>query len=194
MNDAELEVYGELTDVLMVLSEASAGDYGVRVHTEQPADHPLGALAAGLNQLLSSLEEARRGAPPSPVMSTSSLAAPVLPVADRALLVVLAGSLDVVEADRVANRLVDAASAESALAVILDLTAVGGLDAGAAERLGRAARTLGMLGAQCYLTGVSREIAELLCDLDVPMPGLIVLPTLADALARCRSPRASAGS
>lgn len=190
MNDAELEVYGELTEVLMVLSEANAGDYGVRVHTDHPADHPLGALAAGVNSLLAALETTPREATASAAVAPLP-AWPVLRIADRALLVVLAGALDAVQADRTVGRVVDAVAAESARTAVLDLTAVVSLDPAAAERIGRAARTLRMLGAEMLLTGVSREVAEVVCDLDVPLVDVTVLPTLADAIARCAAPGAA---
>src|SRR3954463_9483189 len=56
------EVYSKIADVLVALADVGSGDYSVRLESSFPESHPLGALCAGINEMIGSLaEEQQRG-------------------------------------------------------------------------------------------------------------------------------------
>ncbi len=102
----------------------------------------------------------------------AALSAPVLPVEDGVLVLPLVGHVDVARADRLLEVLLDCVQRQRATFVILDLTGVPAVDAPVAERLVRAARAVGLLGARVAVTGVSPKIARELMDLGVDLSNL----------------------
>jgi rsbT co-antagonist protein RsbR len=79
---------------------------------------------------------------------------------------------------------------------ILDVTGVPDADMGVAAALGRAARAIGLLGAEVVLTGMQPALAQALVEIGVDLGGIATRGTLRDgiayALARAQS-QAGAG-
>jgi rsbT co-antagonist protein RsbR len=117
------------------------------------------------------------------------LGTPLLELSDDILTLPLVGHIDTARAldmtERLLNRIVESRSRW----VILDLTAINGVDTSTAEHLLRLSRTVRLLGCRCVMTGVSPSLAGTLAGLGIELDGLIPMRTLKEGLAYCRSPR-----
>lgn len=118
-----------------------------------------------------------------------NLGAPILQVWDGVLAVTLIGLLTDFRAERVTEALLARVVATKSHVAILDLTSVDEIDASTAHHLGRMVRTLGLLGCECVVSGVSPRVARLLVDLDVDFGALRIYQTLAAALPAVVSQR-----
>lgn len=118
----------------------------------------------------------------------TELVAPIIPVFDDLVAVPFVGALEDESLERIVERLSDTVSQGSARTVVLDLTGVTQTDESAGDGLSRLHRTLAMLGAELVLTGVGAELAEILCDAE--LPALTIRKSLEAAL-RAHLQRAS---
>ena len=57
--DIDGEVLDKIADVLLTLSEVSVGIYK-KLHTDLPANHPIGALFQGVNEMIDALEREKQ--------------------------------------------------------------------------------------------------------------------------------------
>jgi PAS domain S-box-containing protein len=121
------------------------------------------------------------------------LSTPLIPLAERVVMMPLIGSIDRARAEQALDTLLRGVTQHRAEIAILDITGVSNVDAEVAAALVRAARAVELLGAQAILTGVRPEVAQTLVTLDVDLGGVVTSGTLqsgvAHALARTRALR-----
>jgi anti-anti-sigma regulatory factor len=103
----------------------------------------------------------------------SELAAPVIPVAERVVVVPIVGRLDADRARRVMRVLLRGVARHRARVVILDLTGLSAVDEAVAGRVVDATRATKLLGAQAVLVGAGAEMAEAIADLELDVGELI---------------------
>lgn len=97
----------------------------------------------------------------------AELATPLIPLDARTLLMPLLGELDPERAQQMLEVLLTGVRERGARVVILDVSGVPVIDAGAAEALHRCAGGLRLLGARCLVTGIRPAVADELVQLDV---------------------------
>jgi rsbT co-antagonist protein RsbR len=111
------------------------------------------------------------------------LGAPVLRVWNGVLAVPLVGHLDAQRADRILEVLLGAVTEARARVAVIDLTGVDVVDSDTAGYLIRLVQAVGLLGADCVLSGISPAVAQLFVDQRVDLQRVRAFSTLEDALA-----------
>ena len=106
------------------------------------------------------------------------LATPLLPVADGVVVLPVIGTLDPDRASFVMEALLAGVAHHRARVAIVDITGLHTVDTAAAEGLVRAARAIGLLGAEAVLTGVRPAVARTLVELGTDLGGLVILGDL----------------
>ena len=122
---------------------------------ERAYDEAIGELQTTLTDLQSQHEELLRTRELAQQLST-----PVIRLAPGVLMMPLVGQLDRDRANLVLERLLEATKAERARHVILDITGIGHVDAGALGYFERVARALRLIGAVTILAGVRPQVAR----------------------------------
>lgn len=89
-----------------------------------------------------------------------SLAAPVLFVQSRVLLVPLVGTIDRQRIQRFAKRMLHACREQRARALVIDLTGVVSLEGATAGSLSEAVIAAHLLGVRVVLTGIAQQVAQ----------------------------------
>ncbi|WP_437964211.1 PAS domain-containing protein [Sorangium sp. So ce260] len=106
------------------------------------------------------------------------LSTPLIPIADKVVVMPLIGTIDSNRANQVLETLLDGVVARQASVAILDITGVRDVDSGVADSLVRAARAVGLVGAQVVLTGIKPSVAQTLVDLGVDLGSIVTSGTL----------------
>lgn len=199
------EVYDKIADVLMVLSDVAAGDFGNRLKSTLPETHPLGALCVGINDMIASLaaeqqrsEEYRRDLEEKLATidqqraAIRELSTPVMEVWDGILCLPIVGIMDTARSADMTDALLRAVVATQARCAIVDITGIEVMDTRTADHFIRMAKSVRLLGAECVLTGLNPQIAQTVVHMGVDMEGLTTHRSLRDALQHFigRRPRA----
>ncbi len=198
VSEAEIEFYGNLADVLMALSDVASGDYTVRIDTELPDDHPFGALASGLNEMLHVLEEAHARSQEyqqqlEEKLSTieeqreaiRELSTPIMQVWDNIVCLPVVGALDSGRSAEMTDALLNAIVEHKSRFVIIDITGIEAMDTRTADHFIRMAKAVSLLGAECVLSGINPSIAQTLVHLGTTMEDVNSHRNLRDALKAC---------
>lgn len=111
------------------------------------------------------------------------LSTPLIPIADRVLVMPLIGAMDEGRARQVLEALLEGVAAHRATVAILDVTGVREIDSSVANGLIRAAHAVKLLGAEVVLTGTSPSLAQALTGIGVDLGGLMARGTLQDGIA-----------
>ncbi|WP_437821842.1 PAS domain-containing protein [Sorangium sp. So ce1078] len=106
------------------------------------------------------------------------LSTPLIPIADKVVVMPLIGTIDSNRANQVVETLLEGVVARQASVAILDITGVRDVDSGVADSLVRAARAVGLVGAQVVLTGIKPSVAQTLVDLGVDLGSIVTSGTL----------------
>lgn len=112
-----------------------------------------------------------------------ALSTPLVPIARHVVAVPLIGSVNAERADRLLEVLLDGVAQRGASVVLLDVTGVPHVDPEAADAITRAARAVGLLGAELVLTGVGREVARTLIEIGADLQGIVTLGSLEQGIA-----------
>ena len=184
-----------LGEVLIVLSDIAAGDYESRCSAELPLAHPLGAVFAGVNQMIDSLqaESARRAAYELELKDKletiqnqkvviRGLSTPIIEVGDNVLCLTVIGLFDDARSAFVMTDLLEAVVEKSARCVIIDITGAEIADAANAQIFLRMVKGIRLLGADCMLTGMSSSLAAKLIEMDIDLENVSCYSTLRAAL------------
>ncbi len=110
------------------------------------------------------------------------MSTPILQVWTGVLTVPVIGRLDSERAARMMEALLSAIVERRASAAILDLTGAEGVDSSALDHLVQLARAVKLLGARCFISGMSPQAAEVAADLGVDLRALSTHATLEGAL------------
>jgi anti-anti-sigma regulatory factor/ActR/RegA family two-component response regulator len=133
----------------------------------------LAAERAGLQE---QLIEAQRDA-------IRSLSTPLLPLAEGVVALPLIGKMDGTRAYQMIEVLLHGIIKHQARIAIVDITGVAVMDQQVADALGRAARSVQLLGGQMVLTGIQPQIAGALIELGADLGGIVTESTLESGIS-----------
>lgn len=186
-----------VADILLVLSDVGNGDYSTRLSTNLPDDHPLGALYAGINEMIVSLglEQERSSAYRRELeeklamieaqrAAIKELSTPIIEVWEGVLCLPVVGVLDSVRSAEMTEALLSAIVEKRAACAIVDITGIQVMDTGTADHFMRMAKAVGLLGAECVLTGVNPSIAQTIVHMGVDLSDVLTYRSLRSALTR----------
>ncbi|PRP94592.1 STAS domain-containing protein [Enhygromyxa salina] len=118
-----------------------------------------------------------------------ALTAPILEVGAGVLALPLAGNFDLQRSEIVREKLLEAVSATKAREVVIDVTGLGVMDELTANELVRLTRSLALLGARAYLTGISGPNAQAMVSSNAEIPAGMCMRNLESALRILRDRR-----
>jgi rsbT co-antagonist protein RsbR len=189
------EVYERIADILLVLSAVAAGNFNSRLDVDLPDTDPIGALYNGINQTVSSLAEAQRRTDAyqreleeklatieRQQVAIRELSTPVIEVWNGVLCLPIVGIMDSTRSAEMQDALLRAVSEKKARCTIIDITGIEVMDTGTADHFMRMAKAVRLLGAQCYLTGISPAIAQTIVHMGLDLGGVVTYRSLRDAL------------
>jgi rsbT co-antagonist protein RsbR len=113
------------------------------------------------------------------------LSTPILQLWDDVVALPIIGVIDQQRGEQIMERLLDEVSRSRARFVILDVTGVETVDTRTADHFLRVARSAGLLGATCLMTGIQPAVAQTLVTLGAELGSLITKATLGEGLAEC---------
>jgi anti-anti-sigma regulatory factor len=116
------------------------------------------------------------GAPPR------ASATPVLPIAERVIVVPVAGALDRERSNRLMRCVLAGIRDHRAKAVIIDVTGLGEIDTQAADYLAKTVLAARLKGARTVVSGVSENASSALTDIEVDWRGITTVGDLRTAL------------
>jgi CheY-like chemotaxis protein len=112
-----------------------------------------------------------------------SLSTPLLPLAEGVVALPLIGKMDGTRAQQMIEVLLLGIIKHQARYAIVDITGVAVMDHQVADALGRAARSVQLLGAHMVLTGIQPQIARELIELNADLGGIVTESTLENGIA-----------
>jgi len=112
----------------------------------------------------------------------ATLSTPVMEIWDDVLILPLIGILDQKRAVQFTSNLLMAIEQRGSRYVIIDVTGAAGFDRSVAQRLVNGIQATGLLGAECFITGLSPEIAKQLSEQGIDLAGASISRTLKSAL------------
>ena len=196
MPDVESELLDKIADVLLVLSEVSSGLFR-RLSTDLPAEHPVGALFQGVNEMIEALEREKQSNAAyqreleeklqtidRQRSSIRELSTPIIEIWDRILCLPIVGVMDTTRSGEMTDALLKAVVDRAARCAIIDITGIDIMDTGTADHFVRMAKSVKLLGADCVLTGINPHIARTLVQMDVQLTGITTYRSLRTALQR----------
>ncbi len=134
----------------------------------------LSSLETELNQKLQVIDDQER--------MLNELAAPVIQIWDRVLLLPLVGAVSSHRAMQVMTDLLQAVEQSAARVALLDITGVPIVDTSVANHLMQTVQAAQLLGCQCVLVGIGPEIAQTLVQLNVDFGQIVTMASLQDGL------------
>ncbi len=187
--------FDHIAEILMVLSEVTAGDYSSRVSVDLPEAHPFSALCRGVNETIDSLAAAQGKmlAYQSELedkldtierqrVAIRELSTPVIEVWAGVLCLPVVGVVDSLRSAEITERLLVAVVERRAKCAIIDITGIEVMDTGTADHFIRMTKAVRLLGARCILTGISPAIAQTIVHMGIEMEEVETRRTLRHAL------------
>ncbi len=189
------DVHSRIADILFLLSSVTSGDFTSRLEVDLPDTHPIGALYNGINETVTSLAEAQKRAQAyqreleeklatieRQQIAIRELSTPVIEVWSGVLCLPVVGIMDTTRSAEMTDALLRAVAEKKASCAIIDITGIEVMDTGTADHFMRMARAVRLLGAQCFLTGISPSIAQTIVHMGMDLRGIVTYRTLRDAL------------
>jgi len=186
-----------IEQVVDVMAKAACKEYQhrVSVHPDAPDDQFL-QVEVGLNVVLEDLEraEAQRKEYISEIerknaeiadraaMALRELSTPIISVWDGVLTLPIIGMVDTVRGAEMMEQLLARVASDQAEYVIIDITGVSVVDTRTADSFIRMSEAVRLVGAQCFLTGISPAIAQTIAQLGIDTSRIRTLRRLSDAL------------
>lgn len=112
------------------------------------------------------------------------LETPVIPLFEGVLALPIVGHLDPVRLNNLSHMLFERIAAERAHTVLIDVTAVSMIDTASANYLLQLVQGVRLLGAECMLTGIRADVAQMLVSLGVKWESISTAASLRDGIAR----------
>lgn len=181
--------------MLTRIGRALADDFS---DTLEPAQEPgaLQSLEVGVSVLIAALAETKlrnreqiaeietknRQFTDRQAQLVRELSTPIIAIWDGVLALPLIGAIDPVRGQALLESVLGRVVEERARFVVIDMTGSRNVDAETAQYILRTARAVRLLGATCYLTGVSPEAALSLMQLDLQLDELRTTRRLSEAL------------
>ena len=134
------------------------------------------------DQSLLQLEEKNREIADRQSMALRELSTPIIAVWDGILTLPVIGMVDTERSADMMDALLERVVQDQATHVIIDITGVSVLDTRTADHFIRMAKAVRLLGASCYLTGISPAIAQTMAQLGIDTASVRTLRRLSDGL------------
>ena len=197
MNDdgADGQLLESVADALLVLANVGYGDLDGRVDVGAHEASPLGALFAGINEMIESLrtERARNRAYQADLeeklatieqqrAAIRELSTPILEVWDDVLCLPVVGIVDSVRSAQMTDLLLQTIADKRTRCAIVDITGIEVMDTKTVDHFIRMARAVRLLGAECVLTGISPNIAHTMVQMGIDMADVTTHRSLREAL------------
>ena len=189
------EVLASVDELRSMLKAVSGGDLSRRLEVRYPETHPVGALAMSINAMIDALQEARAQSTEysdrlaeqvatieQQQAAIQELSTPVIEVWTGALCVPIVGVLDNARATDLTSTLLHTITQKKAPFAIIDITGIEVMDTSTADHFIRMARSVGLLGAKCVLSGIRPNIARTIVHMGIDLTGIESYRTLRDAL------------
>ena len=184
-----------IENVVAVLAKAACGDFEARVPISDVED-PFLEVEIGVNMVMEELAASRAQdqkrlkeieaknaeIADRQTMALRELATPIISVADGILTLPVIGTVDTERSSDMMDALLSRVVEDQASHVIIDITGVTVLDTRTADHFIRMAKAVRLLGASCFLTGISPSIAQTMAQLGIDTSGTRTRRRLADAL------------
>lgn len=193
----EDQVNDRIADILMVLSEVTAGGYGLRLPEDMGGDTPFAALYLAINEMVQTLQAAneRQAAYQRELeekidtieqqrAAIRELSTPVIEVWRGVLCLPVVGVMDTTRSAEMTEGLLRAVADKKARCAIIDVTGIEVMDTGTVDHFLRMAKAVRLLGADCVVTGVSPGIAQTIVHMGIDLGGIRTHRSLRDALAQ----------
>ncbi len=182
--------------VVDALARVAYQEYTQRVPVREGIDDDFLRVEVGVNLLLEDLAlakkqtedqlreiaEKNREIAERQSMALRELSTPIIAVWDGVLTLPVIGTVDTERSADMMDALLARVVADQATHVIIDITGVTMLDTRTADHFIRMAKAVKLLGADCYLTGISSAIAQTMTQLGVETSGVRTLRRLSDGL------------
>jgi len=191
----EANMVESIADALLVLANVGYGDFDSRVEVPDGGESPLGALFAGINEMIDALRAERERnrsyqAELEDKLSTieqqraaiRELSTPVMEVWEGVLCLPVVGIVDSQRSSQMTDVLLQAIVEKRTRCAIVDITGIEVMDTRTVDHFIRMARAVRLLGAECVLTGVSPNIAHTMVHMGVDLADVATHRSLRDAL------------
>ena len=192
----EMEFEDRITEILMVLSDIATNRFSSRL-PELPDTDRFNVLYQGINEMVQSLADAHARSEHYQAELAQKLATieqqraairelstPVIEVWEGVLCLPIVGVLDTARSAEITEMLLRSVTDKRARCAIIDVTGIEVMDTATADHFLRMAKAVQLLGARCYLTGISPAIAQTMVHMGVNLLEIATHSTLRDALAR----------
>jgi rsbT co-antagonist protein RsbR len=193
--DFKRQVLERVANIVSVLASVRSGDFRTRSQSDLEETHPMGALCLGVNQTIDSLAAAQERTSAyqrdleeklntiqRQQVAIKELSTPVIEMWEGVLCLPIVGIVDSARNAEMTEALLHAITQKKARCAIIDITGMDVMDSGAADHFTRMAKAVGLLGAQCYLSGISPNLAETIVRMGLDLSGVTTHRNLRAAL------------
>jgi rsbT co-antagonist protein RsbR len=184
-----------ISQLLDVLQRVGRGEVVERLDLPYPETHPLGALTCSLNEMISSLADARSrsdsysrelqdkiSAIQAQDAAIAELSVPILEVWEGVLCMPIVGIVDSVRTAEMARTLLNTIVQSKAHLALLDITGIQVMDTRVVDHFLRMARAVRLLGARCVLSGVHPNVSQTIVHMGLDLRGIETHRSMRDAL------------
>lgn len=186
-----------IEQVVEVMAKAACKEYQHRVNVPPDAeDDPFLQIEVGMNVVLEDLEKAELARreyikeierknveiADRAAMALRELSTPIISVWDGVLTLPIIGMVDTVRGAEMMEQLLARVASDQAEYVVIDITGVSVVDTRTADSFIRMSEAVRLVGAQCFLTGISPAIAQTIAQLGIDTSRIRTLRRLSDAL------------
>ncbi|MGV3623554.1 MAG: STAS domain-containing protein [Archangium sp.] len=183
--------------VVDLMAKAACKEYHHRIDVEADAvDDPFLHVEVGMNVVMEDLEKAEadrrshvdeierknREIADRAAMALRELSTPIISVWDGVLTLPIIGMVDTVRGAEMMEQLLARVAQDQAEYVVIDITGVSVVDTRTADSFIRMSEAVRLVGAQCFLTGISPAIAQTIAQLGIDTSRIRTLRRLSDAL------------
>jgi rsbT co-antagonist protein RsbR len=186
-----------IESVVDCLAKAAYQDFSQRVPIAPGVDDTFLQVEMGTNILLEDLTLARqrnveamaeiqaknKEIAERSAMALRELSNPIIAVWGGILTLPVIGTVDTERSSDMMDALLSRVVTDQATHVIIDITGVQVLDTRTADHFIRMAKAVRLLGADCYLTGISPAVAQTMTSLGIDPAGVRTRRRVSDALA-----------
>lgn len=179
---------------MALLADVTEGKFRA-IETSLPETHPMGALVRGVNEAVESLQSAQQRASEysreledklavieRQQAAIRELSTPLIEVWDGVLCLPIVGILDTTRSLDLTQAVLHGVIDKGARCVIVDVTGIGVMDTRTVDQLVRMAKSVSLLDARCYVTGISPLIAQTLDQMGIDLSTVATRRSLRDAL------------
>jgi len=186
-----------IENVVDSLAKAACQDFTQRVPIPEGVEDAFLQIEMGTNILLEDLSlmrkrneaalveiaEKNREIAERATMALRELSNPIIAVWQGILTLPVIGTVDTERSTDMMEALLARVVLDQATHVIIDITGVQVLDTRTADHFIRMAKAVRLLGAECYLTGISSPVAQTMASLGIDTSGVRTRRRVSDALA-----------